>query len=181
MRCLTSARFTMQAELLRRMTDEDYQNHPVPDETTPGGYWNTGQDPITGELLNDWVPASDSNTDDPTTPVYDPQTRTISCLARGVVDGGIRVAGTTERFGDMYENIEYVKMWVPARTLITKRDRVTNIRAQRGGRVIWLDEEYEGGTRPTIFNVQGVAPLFDAFNKHTENFVLLEKVEGDGS
>jgi hypothetical protein len=171
-RCLTGARFTMNAEVLRQVGD----NPTIPDNVEPeiGGNWESYQDPITGAILNRWVP-----TDDQSEPLPDGSlepVRTIDCLARGIVDGGIRVAGTTERFGDTYENIDFVKMWTPPRVRLSKRDRITNIRAKKGGAVVWIDEEYLDGTRPTVFNVNGVTPLFDAFNNHVENFVLLEKV-----
>lgn len=170
-KCLTGARFTMDAEVLRwsEITTGG-------DDDVTQGDWGTYQDPITGEILNDWVPGVPDNP--ATTTVVETRTlRTISCVARGIVDGGIRVAGTTERFGDTYENIDFVKMWVPASVRLSKRDRITNIRAKKGGRVIWVDEEYDDGSRPTVFNVNGVTPLFDAFNNHVENFVLLEKVD----
>lgn len=175
-KCLTGARFTMNAEVLR-------WSGVVSTDTEPegtGGTWVTYQDPITGEILNRWEPGE--ATDDPSTPADETIVPvTISCLARGIVDGGIRVAGTTERFGDTYENIDFIKMWVPSHVRLSKRDRVTNIRAKKGGAVVWVDEEYpadaQGNFRPTIFNVNGVTPLFDAFNNHVENFVLLEKAE----
>lgn len=164
--CLTGARFTMNAEVLRweGVTQGD-------DNDVSEGQWETFQDPITGEVMNNWVPGS---LDNPSTPNVDPTSvRTIDCLARGIVDGGIRVAGSTERFGDTYENIEYVKLWVPARIKLTKRDRITNIRAKRGGEVIWTNEDGS----PLVFNVNGVSPLFDAFNRPVESFVLLERAE----
>jgi len=114
-------------------------------------------------------------------------------LARGIVDGGIRVAGTTERFGDTYENIDFVKLWVPGHVRLTKRDRVTNIK-DPSGHIRWRDEEYEQADpnkplnlsdpttynaqlRATVFNVNGVTPLFDADNYLVEWFVLLERAE----
>lgn len=165
MLCLTGARFTMNAEVLR----QEFENSDTdsPDE----GTWDLDQDPITGALLRKWVPGTPAVGSTPPTSF-----RTFRCLARGIVDGGIRVAGTTERFGDTYENIDFVKMWVPSNVLITKRDRITNIRNKKGGTVVWKDEESDDAA--TIFNVNGVTPLFDAFNRHTENFVLLEKAYG---
>lgn len=169
MRCLTGTRFTMNAEVLRwEGIDEGNE-----DDTGQGSF-ETYQDPITGEILNRWTSIDTTGTP---VPEGDPDTFTINCLARGIVDGGIRVAGTTERFGDSYENIDYVKLWTPANVFLSKRDRITNIRERRGGRVIWVDEERVNVSRPTIFNVNGVTPLFDAFNKHVENFVLLERVD----
>lgn len=169
--CLTGTRFTMEADVLKWTGIID--DGVVPDN--PEGTWITYQDPVTGEVMNNWTPGisdDDTTLEDETLLV-----RAIPCLARGIVDGGIRVAGTTERFGDTYENIDYVKLWVPARILLTKRDRITNIREALTGKIVWLDEEYAAGSRPTVFNVNGVTPLFDAFNKHVESFVLLEKAE----
>jgi hypothetical protein len=149
----------------------------APKDINPGGEFVGYQDPITGEILNEWRPGT---VDKPSTVRVEPTRalRTIPCLARGIVDGGIRVAGTTERFGDTYENVDYVKMWVPANVQVTKRDRITNIRSRRNGKVIWLDEEYEDGSRPTVFNVNGVTPLFDAFNNLKEWYCLLERANG---
>jgi hypothetical protein len=101
----------------------------------------------------------------------------IACEARGIVDGGIRVAGSTERFGDTYENIYFVKLWVPLGITVTKRDRLTNIR-DKNGHFAWLDEEsIANPAKATVFNVNGVTPLFNAFNEITEWFVLLERAE----
>lgn len=163
--CLTGARFTMKADVLRweGITTGDA------DDTTEGA-WDTYQDPITGEIMNTWVPGTAGTTDSPPEDI-----RTINCLARGIVDGGIRVAGTTERFGDTYENIDYVKLWTPPKTKLSKRDRITNIRNKKNGQVLWLDEEGLDPAKPTVFNVQSVTPLFDAFNAHVENYILLER------
>jgi hypothetical protein len=154
----------------------------VPDPINPDDYgtWVESQDPLTGEIVKVWKPFEDQP-DIPETDYNEFRSSTINCLARGIVDGGIRVAGTTERFGDTYENIDFVKMWVPASRIITKRDRITNIKNPKG-QVVWLDEEFDDPNdltppKATVFNVNGVTPLFDAFNRHTENFVLLERAE----
>jgi len=168
---LTGTRFSMTASLLR-------QTDPTGDPINPNeGTWETNQDPITGEIIRVWVPVSDGP-DNPDTPDYDPTYATIPCVARGIVDGGIRVAGTTERFSDTYENIDFVKMWVPTNILVTKRDRITNI-TNGAGQVVWRDEEFEkpNESKATVFNVNGVTPLFDAFNRHVETFILLERAE----
>lgn len=167
--CLTAARFTMKATILHRgIVAPD----PNPDEY---GEWVDSQDPLTGEIVKVWVPTSP--TDNPQTSVDETQVYEIDCLARGIVDGGIRVAGTTERFGADYENIDFVKMWVPSSVLISKRDRVTNIK-DNTGRIRWVDEESSvNSSRATVFNVNGVTPLFDAFNRCVEYFVLLERAE----
>lgn len=183
--CLTGARFTMSAVLL-------HQNTPyVPTDGDPidldkYGEWVQSQDPLTKEIIRVWKPYDEPvvRPDDPTTPDRDESVLAgpIPCLARGIVDGGIRVAGTTERFGDTYENIDFVKMWVPSHVRISKRDRVTNIK-DAAGHLRWLDEEFSDPADPadipraTVFNVNGVTPLFNAFNVLTEQFVLLEKAE----
>lgn len=177
-RTLTGARFSMKATLL-------HQNDELPPNVDPiefedYGTWTNQQDPLTGEIIRVWVPFPDKP-DDPQTPVYDPYVNEIRCLARGIVDGGIRVAGTTERFGDTYENIDFVKLWVPSTVSISKRDRITNIK-DRKGHIRWLDEEFydpDGLLPPkaTVFNVNGVTPLFNAFNRMVEQFVLLERAE----
>lgn len=174
--CLTGARFTMSAMVLHQ--NDDY----VPEgdiDLDLYGEWVNSQDPLTGEIVRVWVPYED----DSGTPNVDESVTfgTIPCLARGIVDGGIRVAGTTERFGDTYENIDFAKMWVPGHIRISKRDRVTNIR-DRSGHIRWLDEEFDDPMditppKATVFNVNGVTPLFDAFNNLSEQFVLLERAE----
>lgn len=177
MRCLAGSRFTMHADILRQVTvNGDDPTDIIGDED---GQWIESQNPITGEIHNKWEPAY-IPADDPSTPDINETVLagSVPCLARGVVSGGVRMGGTTEVFGDTYENIDIVKMWVPASVNIHKRDQVTNIREKKGGRIIWRDEEYADGSRPTIFNVNGVIPLLDAFNRHTENFVVLEKVQG---
>ena len=179
-RCLTSGRMTMRATLLHQ--NDDFPGYP---DLEQYGDWVNSQDPLTGEIVRVWKPYPVP--DNPETPENDPSILEIPCIARGIVDGGIRVAGTTERFGESYENIDYIKMWVPAHVKITKRDRITNVK-DRTGRIRWRDEEFEdfdaaspatfnANLRATVFNVNGVTPLFDAFNNLTEWFVLLERAE----
>lgn len=181
LRCLTAGRMTMKATIL-------HQNSPVP---TPGldldffGEWVDNQDRLTGEIVRVWRPYDpwEMSPDNPSTkPNESVRLDIVPCIARGIVDGGIRVAGTTERFGDSYENVDFVKMWVPASVIISKRDRVTNI-MDANGRLRWVDEEFVDPRevsvpQATVFNVNGVTPLFNAFNTMTEQFVLLEKVSG---
>lgn len=187
--CLTAGRMTMTATLLHQTNQSGSVVGDI--DLDSYGTWHNSQDPLTGEIVRVWEPITNpwpgqdgipGNADDiEVSPV-------IQCIARGIVDGGIRVAGTTERFGDSYENIDYVKMWVPAGVRISKRDRVTNIRDPRGN-IQWRDEEFADPTNPTdvaratVFDVNGVTPLFNAFNRHTESFVLLQRasVRGEGA
>lgn len=165
--CLTSSRFSMKATLLK----SGIYTPPDPDQY---GEWVESQDPLTGEIVRVWV----QTPNDPSTPPDESITvNQFRCIARGIVDGGIRVAGTTERFGDSYENIDFVKIWFPANLTITKRDRITNI-MDSSGHIRWLDEESSvNPAKATVFNVNGVTPLFDAFNRCVEQFALLERAE----
>ena len=180
-RCLTAGRMTMNATLLH----QNNANGSVVGDIDLGQYgsWVRSQDPLTHEIVRVWEPSANVFPGPDGLPGSQDDiriTKTIPCIARGIVDGGIRVAGTTERFGDSYENIDYVKMWVPPSIRISKRDRVTNIRDPRG-RIMWRDEEYANPLDPmdvpqaTVFDVNGVTPLFDALNRHVESFVLLQR------
>ena len=161
--CLTSARFNMKADILRGT---------VAEETTPGsGEWVITHDPDSNEIIREWKPADDDN---PSTPEYE-GLESFRCIARGIVDGGIRVAGTTERFSELYEAVDYVKISFPPNTTITRRDRITNIRDPRGN-ILWREEE-RTDKAPTIFSVVGVTPIIDPFGKHIESTALVERVE----
>jgi hypothetical protein len=179
LRSITTHRFNMTATVLRQG-----QHIPDPVDPTQFGEYVEEQDPITGEITRVWRPYPDV----PDTPDVDESVTfgTIRCMARGIVDGGIRVAGTTERFGADYENVDYVKLWFPVGVKLSKRDRITNIR-NRAGQVFWVDEEYDDNDpdtppRATMFNVNGVTPLFDAYNNLIENYAQLERADdlGDG-
>lgn len=194
--CLTAGRMTMSATLLHR-TDaaSDYVQNADGDGSDINlddyGTWEDSQDPLTGEIVKIWEPHVDTYrpADDWnyfTPPGVRPTNnvavrKNVPCVARGIVDGGIRVAGTTERFGASYENVDFLQLWVPANITVTKRDRITNV-SDRHGRIQWLDEEFYDHTDPdstlraTVFNVNGVTPLFDAFNNVVEWFVLCERV-----
>lgn len=162
--CLTSARFNMKADILKSGT--------VTEDTTNPGEWVITHDPDSNEIIRVWVPAGD----DPSTPeVENNVLQSFRCLARGIVDGGIRVAGTTERFSDLYEGVDYVRIWFPPNIGITRRDRITNIRDPKGN-IIWREEERTDNA-PTVFSVVGVTPLIDPFGRHMESMALLERVE----
>lgn len=173
MRCLTGARFSMEAELLRQVNTTSREPNVI---DSSDGVWVESQNPITGEIHNEWKPVV-ITPDNPSTDFDETTVVTIPCMVRGIVSGGVRMGGTTEVFGDVYDNIDIVKMWVPAWVNIHKRDQITNIRETKGGKILWKDEEYGDGTRATVFNVNGVIPILDGFNRHSENFLALEKAE----
>lgn len=143
-----------------------------PTPTSPSGHWAKQQDPESGAIIDVWV----EETDDPSTPNV-VETSTFSCTARGIISEGVSSAGATEdwnRRGD-YENVEYVKLTFPKNVVITKRDQITNIR-DKDGNLIWVEDEVDVD-RATIFNVNGVIPILDAFNKHIENVAYLKRAE----
>ena len=111
MGCLTSARYTMLADVLRQGAGSDDKVN-----TSEQGEWVVEQDDITLEIIRKWVPVTDDS--DP----LKPKVWSIPCQVNGIIDGGIRVAGTTERFEKDYENIDYVRMLFGAQHLLTKRD-----------------------------------------------------------
>jgi hypothetical protein len=99
----------------------------------------------------------------------------VKCQFHGVLEGGIRVAGTTERFGNIYENVDWAKMEFGPNEPINKRSQIRNVRDLRGN-IIWREEEYEGSP-PTVFDVQGVTPIIDGFGRHVESVALLQRHE----
>lgn len=159
MRSIIRARFTMQADVLRLGGSE----------TETPGHWDTYLDPITFEVKNVWIPGEP--VDDPTTDVDETERRVIPCLVRGSVDGGVRLTGTQESFGEDYQNVEVLKMWVPADVDISIDDRITNISLTKTKKLIWKERNLS----PTIFNVTGIVPLFDPFNNYLESLTLLQR------
>lgn len=170
MLCITSARFNLTAQ--RIVQGEDTR---VDTETlNESGSYQYQQDPDSGALVRRWVTSQDI---DPVTEGNQgAQGLTIPCIVRGIVDGGIRVTGTTERFtpGGLYENIDFARMTFPAGYVLTKRDKITNIR-NKAGYLIWKEEEYDDSA--TVFDVMGVTPIVDPFGTHIENQALLQRAE----
>lgn len=104
--------------------------------------------------------------------------KTIDCFAETIIDGGIRVAGTTERFTDVYYNIDWIKL--TSKVPLRRSDRVTNIRPANSNTAAWVEEELTG-TPPTWFNANGSAPITDPFGRVVEYKTLLERAEVQGS
>lgn len=170
MACLTSARYTMLADVLRQGAGSD-----IPVNLSEQGTWVSEQHPTTLEIIRKWVPVTDDT--NPGTPLV----WSIPCQVNGIIDGGIRVAGTTERFDKDYQNIDYTRMLFGPNHVLTKRDRITNIRNRVTGEVIWRDEETNaenGIYRSTVFNVNGVTPITNYKGRHIENFANLERADG---
>jgi hypothetical protein len=96
-------------------------------------------------------------------------------MVRGITNGGIRVAGTTQRYTALYENIDWAVMTFPKSVVLTKRDRITSI-SNSAGAVIWEEEEMDGRP-PTVFMVMGSTPVIDPFGNHIENTCLLQRAQ----
>lgn len=141
------------------------------------GNYEFVQDPDSGAIERVWKPYVPPVVQDGE-PIPPPTREwTFDCIARGVVDGGIRVAGTTERWSTRgtIDTVDYVSLKFPPNVLLTRRDRVTNIRDKRTGRLLWAEEEIGGSA--TVFEVNGVTPVIDPFGAHVENFALLQRVD----
>ncbi len=172
--CIVATRFNMKADILRQSSVDDTDVSDPEDY----GHWEESQDPLTGDIIRVWVP-DEITPDDPTTPEFDPVYDYTDCLVRGIIEGGVRAAGNTEDWADLYTSTEIVRMWFPANKIITKRDRVFNIRNAKN-QILWKEEEIgaEAGIyRATIFEVLGVTPVIDPFGNHIENYALLERAE----
>ncbi|AXH67250.1 hypothetical protein SEA_WOFFORD_54 [Streptomyces phage Wofford] len=160
MSCLLSSRFNMRATVLRQAGTNPQEN--------PGGHWETVQDPDSGAIERVWVPDEDSDTPGN-------QTLVINCMVRGVTNGGIRAAGTTQRFSEIYENVDWAVIQFPASVILSKMDRVTNITNSKG-QLIWREEEIDQAPA-TVFQVMGSTPVVDPFGNHVENTALLQRAE----
>lgn len=110
---------------------------------------------------------------------YDNPIDTIKCSARGILGGGIRVVGSTQTWDEDFEDVEWVKLRTASEVLfldeeILKSYQIGNIR-HKDGHLLWKDSQ--GG--PLIFNIQGITPVLDAFDRISEVDILLKGVTGD--
>lgn len=165
---ITGNRYTMKADVLLQYGNADPET---------GGAYNTYIHPDSGEVIRVW---ESGTADDPDTPTVDETTirKSVFCMARSVKSDGMRVNATTEDWGKLVMESDYVNIWYPAggAVIITKHDRITNIRDASTGQVYWLEEEFDTPT-PTVFDVIGVENKFDAFGRLVEYKVTLERAE----
>ena len=166
--CILSTQYNMTATVLRQYVDDD--------NVTPsqGGYYETVQNPVTGDIERKWHE-------------FDPDaaasTIEIPCVVRPFISQTATGAGTVERFAAEYENFDRARMKYPAGYLLSRRDRVTNIRNTATGETIWVEEEQavlDGDSYQvpaTIFEIVGVSPVVDPFGAHLENVALLQRAE----
>lgn len=91
-------------------------------------------------------------------------------MARGIQGQGVRVVGSTERWSDTYSDVEVVKL--RTQFFLTKRDRVTNIRAH-GGEIAWKEDS----NTATKFEVLGSTPVLDPWGSIVEYDIMLQRAE----
>lgn len=179
MRCLTSARFNMSALILSQGQSDS--GLPEAPGGTPNGHYEYVQDPDSGAMVRTWIAVPDE-IEEPPSAINDPVNGNMmvgtrfKCMARGFTDGGIRVAGTTERFSSRgtIDTVDFITIKYPAFIVLTRRDRVTDIRNNKNV-LLWKEEEFDDS--PTIFEVNGVTPIIDPFGSHIENSALLQRAE----
>ena len=166
MTCFTSSKYDCTAVILKPFGSP---------ETTVSGHWEEIEDPISGSIQRIWVEDS--------SPSPGTQKITIDCVARGFINTGIRILGTTEDIGSLYKKIDLVKIQFGALVHLTDADKITEIRSKTTGALIWREEEMEQLSSgvwveiPTVFDVKGVTPIVSPMIGHTENFAILERSE----
>lgn len=133
-------------------------------------YQTTTRDPDSGQIKREWTEPEDGIT--------------VRNLTKGILGGGIRVVGSTETWGDDYEDVEWAKMNIRSQVVddgededvfITRRFRVTNIRDMRTGQQLWVGDD----GLPIIFNIMGLTPIIDPFGRPMEYELLLKGETGD--
>lgn len=158
MRCITSARYTMTATVLSQ------GGH----DTTPESPF-AAQDPDTGTINRAWVRDTDTLT-------ANDQLRTIKCNARGIISKSTSGGGTSTKItaAGILDDTDYVLMDFSASEILSKRDRVTDIKNRKGD-LLWVEEEHT--LAPTVFQVMGVTPMLDPFGMHIANHAVLARAE----
>lgn len=160
MQCLTGAKFTMSARLLRPVSVKGDVSY----ESVSEGTWEDSQDPITGEIRRVWEPSIIVD-DTTTTSIDESAYNLIPCVARGYSTASR--FSSSQVFSDTYKNIDVVRMWIPSDVKVEKDDRISHI-LSADGMELWPD---------TTFNVTGITPQLGPFNSTTETFLMLERTE----
>jgi hypothetical protein len=174
MRNVLDIRYSFMATILNAVSDDADVD---PDAAVKGGHWVTSQDE-TGAITRIWVedvavvpPARPGTnwTDSAIVDRFD-----IECTVRGFQQSSGQSSSNTESFakGD-YTVFEIVQMNFPSKYVLNRRQLVTNIR-NKSNQILWLEEETG---KPTVFEVQGVTPQFDPFNRYIDNLAVLTRSE----
>lgn len=167
------ARFNMTALVLAQGVESDGNSATG----SPNGYYENVQDPDTGVISRVWVIPSDSN---PTIlgvqPSLGGRSKRIKCTAMGIVSNSARGAGTSEMFSasGIITTLDLLVFKYPREVVITRRDRITDIR-NRKGKLMWKETEYDNSA--TEYEVTGVTPVHDTFGIWIENSAILHRAD----
>jgi hypothetical protein len=154
-RCIGGAKMTMTATIVTRLANEG--------SNVGEGTYERYQDEDSGEILQRFIPAASA-------PVgsrifkaeYD-----IPCFARGYTDLGFRSSANRESVlkGD-YSIFEAIEFTYPGRyNRLTRQSYITKIVDTKTQTPLWVEEETG---QSTVFQVQGMTPLYDPFGKLRE-------------
>lgn len=161
--CIGGAKFTMYATVLQGLATDGAV-------ATGTGVFQYVQDPDSNAIERVFVADVVPETSAPAK--YD-----IECYVRGYVDLGFRSSAVREIYlkGD-YTVFEAVEMDFPAKYQLTRQSYVTNVRRLRNdlSSTFWIEEETG---QATVWQVQGVTPVFDMFSRHVSNKTVLLRAE----
>ncbi len=162
--CLNSARFIMKADVVKR----GY----VTGTASPDGEWVTNQDPITYEVIRQWVVPDQSATNQVIT--------TIDCVVTSYAGtAGRNLNNTIVMQDEKFRIDEYLSISWPARWKLSTNDRITNIRNSKG-LLLW-DEGDHGAAgiipTPTIFQLTGITPIVNESGNIKEYYSVIKRAE----
>ena len=101
---------------------------------------------------------------------------TVKCYVFPYLDGGIRGAGTNERYTEYYWNDEFLR--IKTSLELDKSWRITNIRRRKNGKVIY-QEELDGA--PTVYNINGSAPVINPLTGNADEWLsTMERAQIQG-
>lgn len=165
MKCLQSIKYTMVATVLNNF-------RPGSNGSQAGGHWQVAQDPDTNEITRVWVddasiPPRPGQSWDAAVNKFD-----IECLVSGFTNAGFLSTPNSQSFDNgRYIPSEIVSISFPKNYILNRSQYITSIR-KTDETVLWMEEETG---LPTVFEIQGVTPVFDPFGRHTENTAILRR------
>lgn len=103
--------------------------------------------------------------------------KVIDCSIAPFTSTSFKAQGSNETFGQMYENIGYLKM--KTRINPGRNVQVTNIRNKATQIPVYVEMELKNAP-PTWYNSQGSSPLLDPFGRIIQYDTLLVRAEVQG-
>lgn len=178
---ILKVRFNMRATVLNQYATDQIDEAPDASEVVTGGHWEVVQDEDTGGIKRVWMeetavaaPVQGERRSDFKSAALGASRYDIECMARGFPEVGFRSTANTETFYEgMYRPFEAIQMTYPARYILSRRQLITNIRT-KSDTILWVEEDTGS---PTVFEVQGITPTFDAFGKHIDNLTVLKRAD----